>query len=317
MSWECEPLLSKAKIFFERAFNESRDEPLFGLWCSLGLELLGRAAIANVSPTLLAEPSNDHKYLLHALNRGSERIPKKSITSSQVFQLCLLLFPNYTDDDFKISNALINRRNEELHTGGAAFEEYPSSQWIAGFYKVCNSLCTSLGSNLVNLFGDDEAKIAQSTIIENRNEVYQRISSLISAHKKVFESKKKDDQEKIRIKMEKLGDELSKKRHHRATCPACQCVATLQGIPFGKERVSEEDGEIIVRQAVSPTHFECNACELKLTGYAELESAQLGGQYMRKTAYTPAEYYGLIHPDDIEDYLPDYRDYQPEYDNEQ
>ena len=39
MSWEREPLLTKAKLFFERAFNESRDEPLFGLWCSLGLEL--------------------------------------------------------------------------------------------------------------------------------------------------------------------------------------------------------------------------------------------------------------------------------------
>lgn len=317
MSWEHEPLLSKAKLFFERAFNEARDEPLFGLWCSLGLELLGRAAIASVSPTLLAEPNNDHKYLLHALNRGSERVPKKSITSSQVFQLCVLLFPSYTDDDFKLSNALINRRNEELHTGGAAFEEYPSNQWIAGFYKVCNSLCTAFGSNLENLFGEEEAKIAQSTIVTNRNEVHQRITSLIAAHKRVFENKDRNEQDTIRLKMEKLGDELSKKRHHRVNCPACHCIATLQGIPFGKEKVSEENDEIIVRQAVSPTHFECKACELKLTGYAELESAQFGGQYMRKTAYTPAEYYGLIHPDDIEDYLPDYRDYQPEYDNEQ
>src|SRR5450759_2075672 len=124
MSWERESLLTKAKLFFERAFNESRDEPLFGLWCSLGLELLGRAALSSVSPTLLAEPSNDHKYLLHALNHGSERIPRRSITSSLVFTLCKTLFPQFTEDDLKLANSLINRRNEELHTGSAAFEEY-------------------------------------------------------------------------------------------------------------------------------------------------------------------------------------------------
>ncbi len=317
MIWERDPLLSKARLFFERAFNESRDEPLFGLWCSLGLELLGRAAIASISPTLLAEPSNDHRYLLHALNHGTERFPPRSISSSSVFILCRTLFSQFTEDDLKLANSLLNRRNEELHTGGAAFDEYQSGQWLVGFYKVCSHLCEILEEDLEIIFGEEEARIAIEIINENKKETLERVKSLISAHKKVFDAKPIEDREKIQLREERLGNELALKRHHRVTCPACNSVASLQGKAFGKEKISNEKNEIIVRQAISPTTFECNACGLKLSGYAELEAANLGNQYMRKTTYTPEEYYGLIDPDNIDEYLKDNINNYLEYDNEQ
>jgi len=117
----------------------------FGLWCSLGLELLARSAISSISPTLLAEPDNEHKYLLHALNLGSDRIPRKSISSIQVLFLCKTLFPQFTEDDYTCAKAMINRRNEELHTGSASFEEYKTTTWLAAFYKCCKSFCDVLG----------------------------------------------------------------------------------------------------------------------------------------------------------------------------
>jgi hypothetical protein len=73
MSWERDPLWAKSRLFFERAFEQPPEDPLFGLWCSLGLELLARAALASVSPTLLAEPDKEHRFLLHALNRGGRK----------------------------------------------------------------------------------------------------------------------------------------------------------------------------------------------------------------------------------------------------
>src|SRR5713226_5553634 len=92
MSWERDPLWAKARLYFERAFEVPRDDPRFGLWCSLALELLARAALASVSPTLLAEPDREHKFLLHALNRGSQKTPRRSIGTAQVFDLCKTLF---------------------------------------------------------------------------------------------------------------------------------------------------------------------------------------------------------------------------------
>ena len=86
MAWDRDSLWAKACVYMERAFNESKNDPLFGLWAALGLELLARSAVSHVSPTLLADPDRDHKQLLHALGRGSERVPKKSLGSAQVLQ---------------------------------------------------------------------------------------------------------------------------------------------------------------------------------------------------------------------------------------
>ena len=54
MSWERDPLWAKAKLYFERALSQSREEPQFGLWCSLGLELLARSCRISKPSTLSA-----------------------------------------------------------------------------------------------------------------------------------------------------------------------------------------------------------------------------------------------------------------------
>src|ERR1039457_7023289 len=103
MSWERDPLWTKARLFFERALDVPRDNPAFGLWCSLGLEMLARAAVSSVSPALLAEPDREHKNLLHVLHKASEIPQPKSINAAFVFQLCRKIFPEFSTEDHKIS----------------------------------------------------------------------------------------------------------------------------------------------------------------------------------------------------------------------
>jgi hypothetical protein len=319
MSWERDSLWSKSRLFFERAFDESREDPLFGLWCSLGIELLGRAALASVSPTLLAEPAPDHRYLLHALNRGSEKIPRKSISTGQVFGLCRILFDSFSDEDLSAALALINRRNDELHTGTAAFDKYPSKVWLPGFYRACESLAKSMGESLKSLFGKEEAKIAARMISEFQKEAKQRVLSAIAAHRRVFEAKSPKERASAGTMAKQHVAKLSHRRHHTVTCPACGCAATVQGEPFGVERVSDEGGLIVVRRSMSPRSFSCSGCDLKLLGYAELHAAELGGQYTRRTEFSPEEYYGLINPEsaDLTKYIEDYlAEMANEYDNE-
>lgn len=317
MSWERDPLWAKTRLFFQYAFNTRRDDATFGLWCSLGLELLARATLASVSPTLLALPDNQQKNLLHVVHKESELRFPKSIAATQVFDLCKRMFPVFSEEDQKVAFALLNQRNAELHSGSAAFEEYRSSQWLAGFYHACRSLTIVLDESLEDLFGEEEAKFAKEILAENRDNVKKEVLSAIAVHKRVFEAKHPDEQEAAKLEAEELGQKLSTLRHHRVKCPACSCTATVQGRPFGKEHVThEERGEIVVRQAVSPTEFSCPACGLKLTTYAQLETAGLGDHYTRKTTYSAEEYYGLIDPDDLDLYLESQaRDFR-EYDNE-
>jgi hypothetical protein len=314
MSWDYDPLWAKARLFFQYAFDQERDDPAFGLWCSFGLELLARAAAASVSPTLLAKPDNEQKNLLHVVHKESELQFPSSIPASRVVALCVRLFPTFSEEDSKVFQALLNQRNAELHSGAAAFEEYRPSHWLTGFYHACESLTTVLGESLESLFGDDEAKFAQELLAENRDNIKKSVLGAVSAHKKVFEDLPPDGQSTARAGAEERGRELSTQRHHRVVCPACGCMATVQGRLFGKEHVShEESGEIVVRQAVSPTEFSCPACGLKLSTYAELEVAGVADHYTRTTTHSPEDYYGLVDPDEIEYGR---EDIGPEYDNE-
>lgn len=308
MAWDRDSLWAKACVYMERAFKESKDDPLFGLWAALGLELLARSAVSHVSPTLLAHPQNEHQQLLHALGRGSERVPKKSLGSAQVLQLCSTLFEQFTNEHKKVSTAIINRRNEELHSGTSAFDEYPSSQWLSGFCRSCNALCECQGKDLAELFGDEEAENARELLAQERSEVEGSVKSSISAHKRVFDVKSPEDQASARAAADELAKRLSWEGHHRVACPACGSSASVCGVLYGQEQVSHDDGEVVVRQPVSPRDFECSACGLKLRGYAQLEVVGLGGRHTRTSRYTPEDYFGLVDSETFEPEL--------EYDNE-
>lgn len=320
MSWERDPLWAKSRLFFEQAFGKSRDDPLFGLWCAMGLEMLARTALASVSSTLLAAPDKDHRYLLHALNRGSDKVARRSVATAVVLSLCNLLFPQFTSDDHKAALALMNRRNDEVHTGAAAFSEYTPQQWIAGFYRCCRSLTEALGETLETLFGPDEAIVAQEILTEIEKEVRQKVEKTIAEHRAAFERLRKKDREAVAKSAAEVGERLSHERHHRVTCPACKSVATVQGNPHGRQQITHQDDTIVVRQPVAPRTFSCPACSLKLTGYAELVAAGLGDHFTRTTKYTPEEFYGLVNPEDEEamsrlfnEYLADmYGDYDNE-----
>jgi hypothetical protein len=121
-----------------------------------------------------------------------------------------------------------------------------------------------MGETLTSLFGKEEAKVAAQILGEFQKEVKQRVLSAVAAHRKVFESKSKEDRESIATKAKELVAQLVHLRHHKVTCPSCQCDATIQGEPFGVKHVSHEDDAIVVRRSMSPRSFSCSACELKL-----------------------------------------------------
>ena len=300
MSWKREPLFTKAKLYFEKAYNEDKEEPYFGLWCAMGLELLARSAVSHVSPTLLAEPDREHQNLLHALNLGSAKSKRKSIGMIQIISLCQTLIPDFTDSNFKIASAIINRRNEEVHTGAAAFEEYPTQQWIAGFYKCCKILSEFQDESLNSLFGEDIQKEANLILEEIKEEEIGKTKSLIAAHKKVFDAKEAEAQEILRNSAQENGDKLAYRGYHRVECPSCKCTSTVIGEPYGKETIENTEDEIIVRQSILPTKFSCTACELKLNGYNSLAAAGIANHYTRRNNYSPEEYYDMINPEDYD-----------------
>jgi hypothetical protein len=235
-----------------------------------------------------------------------------------------VLFPGiFTSDHSTWANALVSRRNAELHTGQSAFDEYTTQQWVAGLYSCCKALTEALGESLESLLGKDEAAEANTVLAGAASEVKGKVHERIARYKAVFGDKPEGERTAALASAEAEADRLAHARHHRVKCPACSAKATLQGDTLGDSKVEDNDGEIIVKQAVAPRKFNCTACGLKLEGYAELAAASLGDQYTRTTRYSPEEYYELIDPSDRAEveriarenlgmYHPDDR----EYDNE-
>lgn len=299
MSWERDALWSKAVLFMQRATAQDKESPEFGLWASLGLELLARAAVARTSPALLADPDKDQKNLLHALGISSISAPK-SIPTVQVLSHCRTLVPAFTEDEFKTASSLLNRRNEELHTGAAAFATFPLQSWIGGFFRCCKILSEHQGESLVTLFGDEEATVAEKILGKAEASIVNQVKSSIAAHARVFEAKDEDERKKLAEDAQAEGDKLSHRGHHRVACPSCKCTATVQGTTYGGERLEHKDGMIIVRESVIPTKFSCPACDLKLSGYQELVAAGVGDHFTNRSEYLPPDYYELVDPNDRE-----------------
>lgn len=298
MSWDNDSLWLKSKLYFQRAFNEDRTSDVFGLWCAMGLELLSRSTISHFSPCLLAEPDRDQKNLLAALNLNANLSQAKSISTSQVLKLCKDLITDFNEEEMTIALALAGRRNEEVHSGTAAFVEYKPQQWIGAFYKCCKILSQAQNKNLEELFGEDEATAAQGIITELDKQVLKNVLNQIKAYEKVFNDKTLDEKEELKIIAEQKGETLSHNKHHKVKCPACSCTATVHGNEYGKEQVENKGNEVITRISVIPTVFSCPACGLKLNGYAQLAAAGVADHYTNRTHYTPQEFYELIDPND-------------------
>lgn len=300
MSWDKDSLWTKSKLYFERSFDVDRTDDVFGLWCAMGLELLSRSTIANFSPVLLADPDKEQRHLLSALGLGASTTQRKSIPTSQVLRLCKELIPQFTADELSIALALAGRRNEELHSGAAAFIEYKHQTWIGGFYKCCKVLAEAQGESLTSLLGEEEAQTAERIIEEVNSEVTSKVKSKIAAFAKVFGEKDSEEQDSLKLAAEEKGEALSHQQHHRVECPACKCVATVQGDTYGREQIENKEDEIIVRQSVIPTKFLCEACGLKLNGYGELMAATIADHFTHRVHHTPEEFYELVDPNDQE-----------------
>jgi len=72
-AWSSEALFSKALLYVEEMERYTADDWQFGLWASLSLELIARASLSHISPTLLAS-RKDWRNVHHALGRSADLV---------------------------------------------------------------------------------------------------------------------------------------------------------------------------------------------------------------------------------------------------
>lgn len=296
MNWSKEALFSKSKLFMEKAFLEDKDSPFFGILSAVGLELLARAAIAHVHPVLLAESDNAQKNALYALGLSECAGPPKSIAAKQVINLCGILIPGFDVDLQKLAIAMTEVRNEELHSGGAAFKDYNQDHWIGGFYKACQVLAESMEESLVSLFGMARAREAISLVYEEDANRKKAVKDRISALKRAYEEEKRSNKKRIDSLIASSEREALVLRHQGyfiVDCPCCGNKSWIEGRESFKSHEEIQENNVTVRKDVIPDSFQCSVCGLRLSSYAELKAAELPLHYTNTYTYDPVEYFSI------------------------
>jgi hypothetical protein len=291
--------------------DEDRDGPLFPFWATLSLELLGRATLAKVHPALLADPQQGEN-ILYAFGYGTAKNPK-SIPAKTLFSRCQVVVPDFTGEDFIFCMSMIERRNQELHTGTPAFDDFPTQLWLAKYFRICKILLSFQTHNLIDLFGTDEAAAAEKMITAAEQKLVAKVRKLIEEAAKNFRLLDKDVQEE---KM-KEGARLASRQTTRdgekigkiVNCPACGAEALLLGEKISAQEPKLFEGILYTELVILPTKFCCFSCELSIEGHDNLHAVDFGGQFTTYEEHDPVKYY--LAGVDIAEYL-----YEDEYGNE-
>lgn len=287
--WSAEALLAKSQMYFEEMLTHSRDEWQFAHWSSLALELLARAALSKISPTLLADAKSwDHTYYALGHTPLTPKFSPISIGIREVLSRLQTLLPAFTPDMEKSAGTHMGRRNEELHSGGSPFEGLNSTAWLPGVYEACSVLAESVGKDLTFLVGKDEAATAKTLIDAARDKSAEAVKGSVAAHKKVWDNKTQAERDRLSEQAKVWATPHS---GHRVECPACESDALVYGHPIAEPLKSIEGDEITERQEHLPSQFECVACGLKISNYAQLTVCGLGEPYVSTSVYDAAEYY--------------------------
>ncbi|HEV7507707.1 MAG TPA: hypothetical protein VGS07_22675 [Thermoanaerobaculia bacterium] len=297
--WAHDLLLSKARTYAERAFDEPRDSSAFPFWASLALELLGRAALAFIHPALLADTERDRSSIIYAFGIApkTKNFVPRSITITEVFARCEQIVTGFTSDLQIFCAGLTGRRNEELHSGALPFENFPNRLWLPRFYSTCKVLLEFQKLSLEDLLGTDDARAADTMLTALADENAKQVRQKISAHAQVWESKPDDARDALK---EQAEEDASPWKGHVVDCPACGCKALVIGEDIKQLPPRLEEEVLVVRQVKLPTKFLCTACGLAIEGHSQLHAADLGSQFTSTSTFDPIDYYAPDEP--IQDY---------------
>jgi hypothetical protein len=279
--YDHEALWIKAKLFINRAMDEEIDRSFDErcLWAALSLELLAKAALARISPLLIAEPTEDGTNLLIAsgLAHGDARFT--SVRAKTLFVRCQRAFkPFNLQEAMNITNA----RNEYLHSSGAGFTSIPQSAWWPRFWGQAATLVSAMDASMDDFVGSDRLDVVEAHLEQNTQNIEHRTEALIERARQRL-AQHREGLLTTRVAADwRPGMNLTAGFSHQETetCPACGGDGILEGENVSEtdveyEQISEDDFNVHVTITVDAEYFSCPSCQLALDGLQILERAGL------------------------------------------
>ncbi len=275
MTWDKSSLFEKAKVKIQKGYSSAESDPTdFPLWCSLGLELLGRAALSHVSPTLNADPSRDEgNNILHALGIAGAKGQPRSIGAQAVWKRLSIVCQEFKDNKCaEFCEYFAALRNEELHGDQCPFEQIKTTKWLPRFYQTCDILCRFMDIHKMDLlppsFSDEADQHIESLALDIKSKVKSDIATCQTFYRKLSDSEKKHRELAFQA-------QRAIRDSHAMKCPACGCTALLRGNEVSRSEPSYDGEMFYATVTFRADSLVCMHCGLNLNGTAMLSEADV------------------------------------------
>lgn len=284
-SFDHDSLWLKAKLFLNRAMDDdvrSFDER--ALWAALALELLAKAALARVSPLLIAEPNEEGTNLLIASGLVSGEARFTSIRAKTLMSRCHKAFKPFDSSE---AMKIVNGRNEYLHGAGVGFMSVPPEVWWPRYWAQAAILVTALDRDIDELVGTERELLVSRYLEENAKNLEHLTQALIERAKQRL-VQRREGHLPARLAAEwKTQSQLSASMRYSelSECPACGSEGLLEGedvidteVIYPSSYQYEEFSSPLdasVKLTVGADHFSCPICQLVLNRYELVEQAGL------------------------------------------
>lgn len=279
--YDHEALWLKAKMFLNLALEDG-DAKTFderALWASLALELLAKAALARVSPLLIAVPTEDGANILIAagLVHGDARF--ESVKAQTLFARCARAYKPFNE---RQAQAIARARNDYLHGSRPSFTEIPQDAWWPKYWAQAVILVHAQDRTVSDLVGYELASAVERHLAQNAKNIEHRTEMLVErAGQRLAQHESGSLSARLAADWARPLD-LTAGLSHRTgqTCPACNADGVLEGDTVVdqnvvSEQIAEDDYELWVDLLIASEYFSCPRCRLVLDGYELLVQADL------------------------------------------
>lgn len=281
-------LWMKAKAHINRSFaaRDADDFEQAALWAASALELLGKAALAKVSPLLVADPTDDGRSLLIAAGLSSDMSRFKSIPAKAVFSRCARAFRPFDEKD---AGRIAAQRNEELHSALTPFTGIDEEAWWDRYWSQAVILVHAQDETLADFVGSDKEGVVEGHLARNVTNTSRRVQAMIdrASQRYALAIASEDGRREISTLVERLKFEFE--FTSSVECPACENSAHLFGDDVLESEVEEDydEGTAVELLEVSADFFECEACGLRLDGPSYVSEAGLPESFETERDYEP------------------------------
>ncbi|WP_279071202.1 hypothetical protein [Microbacterium lacticum] len=267
MPYDSEGLWLKARLFINRAMDDSTEFEEAAFWACCGLELLGKSALSRVSPLLIALPTDDGNSLLIASGAVEDADSFVTVQAKAVWARCGRAFRQFNTNEAK---ELSLGRNAYIHSAAIGFNVIPPDDWWPRFWALAHVLVAHCGRETEDLVGPTRAAVVQGHLDTNRANMDRRLKSLVeNAQLQLRLHQDGSMSGRMKSEWDRFDTPITNWNYRSyVECPACNSDAAVGGDDVLERDVSNPcvdrygDTEPQVTLTIALEEFACANCRM-------------------------------------------------------